>query len=407
MREFLLVLKFELQAMLQKKSFLISTVLVAVAAFVILSIPRFFSDDDKTDAEGSQTKDKTMLIYDGSAILKNQKLVEQHFPEYKITYAKSLSEVQDKVKDKEADAGFEVKAATSFVYYVNNSSLNDATSSRFEAVLQQQYQASELAKLSYDASKVQAIYQTPVTYDTTVLGTDGMNNYFYTYVLILVLYMMILLYGNQIGVGVASEKSNRAIEILTTSCSPNALIFGKVIAGAIAGVIQTAIMLGSFLLAYQMNAGAWDHMLDKFLDIPGLVLITFALFGILGYLLFSFLFGAVGALCSKVEEVNGATMPIQLLIVAVFILSFITLQNPDTLFAKIMCYFPFSSWMCMFVNVAMGSASVIEIIISLVILAATTLAMGMLGAKLYRRGTLSYGNSVKLKNIMKMIKQKD
>ena len=61
----------------------------------------------------------------------------------------------------------------------------------------------------------------------------------------------------------------------------------------------------------------------------------------------------------------------------------------------------------MFVNVAMGSASVIEIIISLVILAATTLAMGMLGAKLYRRGTLSYGNSVKLKNIMKMIKQKD
>ena len=85
MREFLLVLKFELQAMLQKKSFLISTVLVAVAAFVILSIPRFFSDDDKTDAEGSQTKDKTMLIYDGSAILKNQKLVEQHFPEYKIT----------------------------------------------------------------------------------------------------------------------------------------------------------------------------------------------------------------------------------------------------------------------------------------------------------------------------------
>ncbi|MCB6423263.1 hypothetical protein, partial [[Clostridium] scindens] len=82
--------------------------------------------------------------------------------------------------------------------------------------------------------------------------------------------------------------------------SPNALIFGKVIAGAIAGVIQTAIMLGSFLIAYQLNADVWDHMLDKFLDIPGLVLITFALFGILGYLLFSFLFGAIGALCSKV-----------------------------------------------------------------------------------------------------------
>ena len=180
--------------------------------------------------------------------------------------------------------------------------LNDANSSRFKTLLQQQYQASELAKLKYDAGKVQAIYQTEVISDTTVLGTDGMNNYFYTYVLILVLYMMILIYGNQIGVGVASEKSNRAIEILTTSCSPNALIFGKVIAGAIAGVVQTAIMLGSFLIAYQLNADVWDHMLDKFLDIPGLVLVTFALFGILGYLLFSFLFGAIGAMCSKVEE---------------------------------------------------------------------------------------------------------
>ena len=49
MREFLLVLKFELQTMIRKKSFLISTVLVAAAAFVLLSIPRVFSDDKKTD----------------------------------------------------------------------------------------------------------------------------------------------------------------------------------------------------------------------------------------------------------------------------------------------------------------------------------------------------------------------
>ena len=396
MRDFLLVLKFELQTMVRKKSFLISTVLVAAAAFVLLSIPRVFSNDKGTDDTASE-KDKTMLIYDGSGILKNRELAEKNFPEFQISYANSLSEVEEKVKKSEADAGFEVKTPTSFQYYVNNSSLNDANSSRFKTLLQQQYQASELAKLKYDAGKVQAIYQTEVISDTTVLGTDGMNNYFYTYVLILVLYMMILIYGNQIGVGVASEKSNRAIEILTTSCSPNALIFGKVIAGAIAGVVQTAIMLGSFLIAYQLNADVWDHMLDKFLDIPGLVLVTFALFGILGYLLFSFLFGAIGALCSKVEEVNGATMPIQLLIIAVFIISFITLQNPDTLLAKIMCYVPFSSWMCMFINVAMGSVSTMEIVISLALLAATTVAMGLLGARLYRRGTLSYGNSVKLK----------
>ena len=128
---------------------------------------------------------------------------------------------------------------------------------------------------------------------------------------------------------------------------------------------------------------------------------------VLGYLLFSFLFGAIGAMCSKVEEVNGATMPIQLFIIAVFIISFISLQNPDTLFAKALCYIPFTSWMCMFINVAMGSVSVVEILISLLLLAITTIATGILGARLYRRGTLTYGNSVKFSNIVKMLKKKE
>ena len=99
-----------------------------------------------------------MLIYDGSGILKNRELAEKNFPEFQISYANSLSEVEEKVKKSEADAGFEVKTPTSFQYYVNNSSLNDANSSRFKTLLQQQYQASELAKLKYDAGKVQAIY---------------------------------------------------------------------------------------------------------------------------------------------------------------------------------------------------------------------------------------------------------
>lgn len=298
------------------------------------------------------------------------------------------------------DAGFEIRNSSEFVYYVENSSLNDMTSSRFESMMKQNFQTSELKKLGYDVNKVQKVYQSAIASETQVLGKDGKSNYFYTYVLILLLYMMILIYGNQIGVGVATEKSNRAIEILTTSCSSNALIFGKVMAGAITGIIQTSLMVGSFLLSYSWNAQSWNYSLDRFLNIPSSVLLTFAMFGILGYLLFSFLFGAIGALCSKVEEVNGATLPLQLFIVAVFLISMVTLQIPDTLFAKIVCYIPFTSWMCMFVNVALGSVSFIEVIISLLLLAITTLCVGFIGAKLYRRGTLSYGNHLKLKKVL-------
>ncbi len=399
MREFLIVLRFELKTMLSKKSFLISTIIVMLGAIVLFSLPRFISNDGQ-DNNGAVTKDKKMLVYDQMDVLKNQELMQQSFPEYEIQFVDSLSEVKDQVKDGKVDAGFEIRNSSEFVYYVENSSLNDMTSSRFESMMKQNFQTSELKKLGYDVNKVQKVYQSAIASETQVLGKDGKSNYFYTYVLILLLYMMILIYGNQIGVGVATEKSNRAIEIITTSCSSNALIFGKVMAGAITGIIQTSLMVGSFLLSYSWNAQSWNYSLDRFLNIPSSVLLTFAMFGILGYLLFSFLFGAIGALCSKVEEVNGATLPLQLFIVAVFLISMVTLQIPDTLFAKIVCYIPFTSWMCMFVNVALGSVSFIEVIISLVLLAITTLCVGFIGAKLYRRGTLSYGNHLKLKKVL-------
>jgi len=398
-REFLIVLRFELKTMLSKKSFLISTIIVMLGAIVLFSLPRFISNDGQ-DNNGAVTKEKKMLVYDQMDVLKNQELMQQSFPEYEIQFVDSLSEVKDQVKDGKVDAGFEIRNSSEFVYYVENSSLNDMTSSRFESMMKQNFQTSELKKLGYDVNKVQKVYQSAIASETQVLGKDGKSNYFYTYVLILLLYMMILIYGNQIGVGVATEKSNRAIEILTTSCSSNALIFGKVMAGAITGIIQTSLMVGSFLLSYSWNAQSWNYSLDRFLNIPSSVLLTFAMFGILGYLLFSFLFGAIGALCSKVEEVNGATLPLQLFIVAVFLISMVTLQIPDTLFAKIVCYIPFTSWMCMFVNVALGSVSFIEVIISLLLLAITTLCVGFIGAKLYRRGTLSYGNHLKLKKVL-------
>lgn len=404
MKQFLLVVRFELETMIKKKSFLISTVLVVVLAFGILSLPRVFNPGKK---EHKNTQDKTMMIYDPAGVLEDQALVQESFPEYKIMYEQGLESIKDQVQKGEVNAGFEVKDALTFTYLVKNSSLNDALASRFQGVMQQQYQISALQDLKYDAAKVASIYQATALFDTTVLGTDGMNNYFYTYALIILLYMMILVYGNQIGVSVASEKSNRAVEILTTSCSSNALIFGKVIAGAITGVFQTAIMIGSCLLAYQLNADVWQHALDAYLNIPSLVLITFALFGILGYLLFSFLFGAIGALCSKVEEVNGATLPIQLLIIVAFMLSFITMQMPESILSKIVIYVPFTSWIAMFINVALGSASMIEIGISLAILAITVVGAGLLGAKLYRRGTLTYGNAMKFSNLLKMLKQKD
>lgn len=405
MKSFLTVLKFELLTMVRKKSFIVSTILIVAVAFIALSIPRYSSMFEGL-MQGSD-EEKTIMIYDEHKVLKDKDIVKNRFQKYTVEFVDSADKVEKAVKEQTVEAGFVVNSETSFTYYVENSSIADANTSTFESILSTQYQTTQLSKKGYNVSEIDKIYNTPIESKTTVLGTDGVNNYVYTYVLIIVLFMMIMLYGNQIGVGVASEKSNRAIEILTTSCSSNALIFGKVIAGAITGIVQTVCIIGSFLIAYKLNADGWNHMMDAYFNIPMNVLLTFAVFGILGYLLYSFLFGAIGALVSKTEEVNGATMPIQMLMMASYFLAFITMSMPESLLSKIVSFIPFTSSICMFVNVAMGAVSTVEIIISLAILVITTILMGLIGAKLYRRGTMSYGNSAKLKNIVKMIKQKE
>lgn len=407
MRSFFTVLRFEFNTMVKKRSFLVSTLIIVLGSFLLMSLPGLFQSSESSDSQVNVEADKLMLISDKQKVLNDKQLLKEQFPDYKIKFESEDQAIRNAIELGKADAGFIIHNAQSFTYCVKNSSLTDMTSTHFSDVLKKNYEQTELKRLNYNVEQIEAIYHAEIISDTEILGTDGAGNYFYTYVLVFLLYMMIIVYGNQIAVGVASEKSNRAIEILTTSCSPNALIFGKVIAGALAGVLQTAIIVGSVLVAYQMNAGALNHMLDPYLQIPSGVLATFALFGVLGYLLFSFILGAVGAMCSKVEEVNGATLPIQMIIIVVFILSVIVLQDPSGTLAKVMMYLPLSSWMCMFVNVAVSSVSTLEIAISLTLLAISTVLMGFVGAKLYRRGTLSYGNTLKFSQMLKALKHND
>ena len=96
-----------------------------------------------------------------------------------------------------------------------------------------------------------------------------------------------------IATSVASEKSNRAIEVLVTSIDSKFLLFGKVLSGALAAFLQVGIILGVTLLSYQANRDVWGSVLDPVLHIPSDVLIAFTFFGIGGFLFYACLYGAL------------------------------------------------------------------------------------------------------------------
>ncbi|WP_338658359.1 ABC transporter permease [Paraclostridium sordellii] len=413
MKQFLTVLKFELSNYFQKKSFIISTVIIAAAIVIGLSLPNFIDLSsilpvgDKAKAEKSVDEDKTnFAIYDKNNVIPDKKELNTYFKNSNWKVVKNQDELDKLVKNKDVEAGFNVKSLTEYDYVVQNTKFNDENKYIFDELLKKEYRENKITSEGIDFNKVDAIYNTQVVSNVEILGKDSANNYFYAYMLIFIIYMMIIMYGQLIAMGITAEKSNRAIEVLVTSTNTNNLIFGKVIAGAIASIVQVGVIMSSALIAYNVNSDVWNGILDNVFKIPTELIVTFAIFGILGYLFYSFIFGALGALVSKTEDIGSSIGPIVMIFVVVFFISIYGLNNGDSTLIKVCSYIPFASPMTMIVRVATGYATSIEFIISLLILIASIVLAGIGGAKIYRMATLMYGNPVKLKNALKLLKGK-
>lgn len=411
MKQFFTVLKFELGNYFKNKSYLITTILFSLLLIVGLSVPSFInipalSGKDKVENNEKEDEEKTVFaIYDKDNIIADNEYLKKAFEDVEWENVNSRKEVEDLINEDKADAGFIVNSLTDYSYLVQNSSFSDENQPIFESVLSRVYREDYLKDKNISVDEMDALYNMPIESNVEILGKDSVSNYIYTYALIFILYFMIIMYGQLIATSVTSEKSNRAIEVLVTSTSSNSLIFGKVIAGAIASFIQMGLIIGSGLVSYKINRDSWNGLLDMVFDIPSNVLLTFAVFGMLGYLLYTFIFGALGALVSKTEDIGKSAGNISMIYVIVFMLTMFNLTKPDGMIIKVMSFIPFSSCNAMFVRVAMGTVPTIEIIISLVLLIASIVIVGFLGAKIYRMATLMYGNPIKLSNAIKWLKK--
>ena len=411
MNQFFAVLRFELTNYFKNKGYLITTGLIAVILIVGLSIPSFISipgissDKNETTSEAKSEDKSTFVIFDEGNVIKDINILGSVFENSEWKVVDSKDEVNKLIESDEAETGFIVKSPTEYSYIVKNRSFDDGNKPIFESVLSRINRENYLKEKNISVDEMDALYNTQITSDVEILGKDSVSNFGYTYGLIFVLYFMIIYYGQLIAVSVTNEKSNRAIEVLVTSTSSNSLIFGKVIAAAIASVVQVGVIIGSGFLSYKLNSDSWGGKLDMIFNIPIEVIGIFAVFGLLGYLFYSFIFGTLGALVSKTEDISKSASPVMMIFVFVFMAVMFSLTSPEGMLMKILSFVPFSSCMAMFVRVAMGGVLGIEVAISLAILVVSTGLVGIIGAKIYRRGTLMYGNPVKFTNALKWLKK--
>lgn len=419
MKKLLTVLGFELTNYFKNKGYMITTILISAVLIIGLSVPSFFDlsalipglGKNNAVVEEGQTPDEEKAIYvlyDNSGLIEgdNLTLIEAYFPNSTLEKVSSKEDAEKLVKDTSAKAGFIVESEISYKYLVDNTNFTDMDKMAFQNALQALNRKVYAEKSGLNYFELETVFNLPITSETTVLGKDGAGNFGYVYMLVFVIYMMTIIYGQLIAVSVTSEKSNRTIEILVTSTSSTSLILGKVIAATLASFIQVGVILSAGLVSYSINRGSWNGLLDGVLNMPTDIIIAFALFGGIGYLFYSFIFGALGALVSKTEDISASVGPVMVLFMASFFISmFGMMGNADSLLVKIASYIPFSSPMTMLLRIAMGSVSTFEIITSFVILVASTIAIAFATIKIYRLATLRYGNPIKLKNALKWLKK--
>lgn len=417
MKQFFAVFEYEMGTYLKKRPFQIVTLLLMVLIAVGLTLPRFFASSEESSSTGLEGQFIAVVASDEMGVTSEQlsAMLNQSLGagegEIFQPYSGTKEELMQDVEEGNYNDGLLFDSFLQYTRITGTVSLYDQFSAVLQEVLLQNYRAQAMAESGMSQEQVQQILSAQVqeTLEQTESGKNQANSYLFTYLLIMLLYMAIIFYGQMVASSVATEKSSRAMELLITSARPSSLMFGKVFGAGCAGLLQFVLILGTAYGAYQINepyyTGAMSVMKSLF-NLPVETLLFALVCFVMGFFIYAFMFAALASLVSRLEDLSNVITPATMLFVVVFFIVIVALNTGevDTPLMIACSYIPLTSPMAMFVRFTMGEVAVWEVTVSVVLMAAGAAALGYLGAAIYRVGVLMYGKPPKLSGLFAMLK---
>src|SRR5919109_430613 len=232
---------------------------------------------------------------------------------------------------------------------------------------------------------------------------------FFALIIVVILYMALMLYGQAVLRGVMEEKQTRVAEVVLSSVRPWSLLAGKVIGVGSVGLTQLAVWIASAILLMRyrepilarFGADATSFTAPDVSIGMGLVLL---LFFVAGYVFYSSLFAAVGAMVDSEQEAQQALMPIILLLVSTFVFFPPILSKPTSGLAHTLSWLPFSAPMVMPLRIAVIPVEGWDVAISLISLVAGSYIAVWLAGRIYRTGMLMYGKRPSMSELARWLR---
>jgi len=271
-------------------------------------------------------------------------------------------------------------------------------------------QSELLAAAHIDTDTIGHVLGTVPSMEVISVGRDGGQGQLVAMVFTILLMVIVSSYGAVVSQSVSTEKTSKAIELLTISTSSNSLIFGKVIGVGLVALTQFgAIIIPGAVMMY-FNLDQWNTFAPMIGGIAGMIfesniLGLALLFFLLSFFIYAFAFAALSSTVSRAEDLSSAqSIPSLLLMVAYFV-SFSALFNPEGFHVQVLSYVPFFSPLVMMARATMMEVPALEIALSAGVSFLYVLGLGFLSAKIYRVGIMMTGNRPSLRQVFKLLRQ--
>lgn len=403
------VFSFEFNELIKKKAMIISTLVVAVILFGITFAPRLIGFFDKEEVPGNEPDISVISPFGDSVItatsdelLEYAKNALSGFDD--ISFSNDVEATKKRVQDKEIDAAYILDSKTSFSVVKIDQDMYSTDASLFlESTLFEMAKNENFIAMGINPEDANNAENIKIDVEYIVLGKEQSQGIVIGFVVLFSLYMMILMYGQLVATSVAREKDNRTMELLITSTKPQTLILGKVFAAGLVGFIQVLFIIFMIVLGFLINKGTYPEFVIEMIKASTAwdVVLVYGVFSFVGYLLYLFIYAALGSLVSKVEDVGSAVSSITIVFVIAYLIASSAMGNPESLVVKVSSYIPFVSLFTTPIRYNMTSVGFFELAMSLTLLISVTTLIAYLSIYIYRLGSLNYGNKMSLIKIIK------
>jgi ABC-2 type transport system permease protein len=302
------------------------------------------------------------------------------------------------------------------VRYAGNNAASITEVDRIERAVRDAIVAVRLEDQGVDPEAVQRVMKIAMSVQPEQItergrGGSGRVRFIFAASVALVLYMTILVHGQNILRSVLEEKTTRVAEVVVASVRPETLLAGKIIGvgGVAVTQVVTWIIASMLLLKVRAPISAALGLPAIPLSLPSVtpgVLILLVVFFLLGFLLFSALYAIVGAMVTSEQEAQQAQQPLLLIVFSPLFLLQAILLNPLTPLARTASIIPFAAPVLMPLRLSLVSVPTRDIALSLAVnLVACVVAM-WLASRVYRVGILMYGKRASLAEVARWVRQR-